>query len=100
MRYNGFFTFYQTCTFLKKQPTGVFGNNKCKIHIANNHVFHKLTRHIEIYCHLLHGKIQQVIYFMPISTTDQAADILTKSLHLGPFSSLVTKLGRTILTLV
>jgi hypothetical protein len=30
---------------------------------------------------------------LPVSTKDQVADILTKSLHPGPFTSLQSKLG-------
>jgi hypothetical protein len=39
-------------------------------------------------------KVQQgIIHLLPISSKDQLADILTKSLHPGPFASLESKLG-------
>jgi hypothetical protein len=36
---------------------------------------------------------QGIIHLLPISSKDQLADILTKSLHPGPFDSLESKLG-------
>jgi hypothetical protein len=43
---------------------------------------------------VIRDKVQQVIiHLLHISSKDQLADILTKSLHLGPFDSLESKLG-------
>ncbi|KAI0518628.1 hypothetical protein KFK09_006064 [Dendrobium nobile] len=74
-------------------PTDLHCDNMSAIALANNPMFHSRTKHIEIDQKFLRDHIQQTnIRLLPISTTDQVADIFTKPLSTPRFVFLRDKL--------
>ncbi|PKU78515.1 Retrovirus-related Pol polyprotein from transposon TNT 1-94 [Dendrobium catenatum] len=77
----------------QSQPTNIYCDNMSAIALANNPVFHARTKHIEIDQRFIRDHIQNKnICISPISTTDQIADIFTKSLPSLRFKTLRLKL--------
>ncbi|KAI0507536.1 hypothetical protein KFK09_013662 [Dendrobium nobile] len=75
-------------------PTDVYCDNMSAIALANNPVFHARTKHIEIDHRFLRDHIEQkTLRLLPISTTDQVADIFTKPLTTPRFQYLRDKLS-------
>ena len=74
------------------EPITLFCDNRSAIHIANNPVFHKRTKHIDMDCLIVKEKVlAKLLHLLPITSQQQTADIFTKVLHPGPFSALIFK---------
>jgi hypothetical protein len=68
-------------------------DNRNAIQIAHNDVFHECTKHIEIDCHLIrHLLSASILRLLPISSSDQTADIFTKTFPPVRFRDLISKL--------
>ncbi|CAN1141771.1 Retrovirus-related Pol polyprotein from transposon TNT 1-94 [Linum perenne] len=76
------------------KPIRVYCDNKAAVAIAHNPVLHDRTKHVEIDKHFIKEKLDSGKICMPyISTTEQVADIFTKSLYKGQFTYLLRKLA-------
>ena len=74
----------------------LFCDNKIKISITHNPMQHDCTKHLEIDRRFTKEKLDSGMVCMPfMSTKQQIADVLTKSLFKLKFESLVMKLGMT-----
>jgi len=77
-----------------EQSSLLYCDNDSTRYIAANPVFHECTKHTEIVCHIVGEKLKKgLIHLLPISTTEQLADIYTKALGPQSFKNICFKLG-------
>ena len=84
----------QELRFGKEEQMKLIYDNQAPLHISSNPVFHERTKHIEVDCHFIRGKI--VLGCMTtsfVNSNDQLADIFTKSLRGPRIKYICDKLG-------
>jgi len=78
-------------------PTPMYYDNQSSIQIAHNSIFHKRTKHIEIYCHLTRHHLKHGTIALPfVSFSLQIADFFTKAHSISHFHFLVGKLSMLV----
>ena len=74
-------------------PMPIHCDNQEAIFIAGNLAFHERTKRIEIDCHFIHDKVLMGVISTPhVSSSDQLADIFTKSVIGVSYDCLESKL--------
>ena len=73
---------------------GLICDNKVALHIASNLVIHEMTNHIEVDCHFIIEKIASGYMTTSfVNSSDQLADVFTKSLRGPRIKYICNKLG-------
>ena len=84
----------QELNFCEVQPMKLYCDNQAALHIVSNPVFPERTKHIEIDCHFVREKLlSKEIATEFVSSNNQLADILTKSLRGPRIDFICSKLG-------
>lgn len=83
-------------SFIQKNPTKMFCDNKSAISIAENPVQHKRTKHIKVKFHAIRVAVNEFeIKVLDCPTEEQLVDLMTKALPKARLESLKTNLGMT-----
>ncbi len=79
--------------FFETQATSLMCDNQSSIELTKNHVFHAITKHIEVQYHLIREKVlSEEIKLIDVSTNEQLADMFTKPLGIIKFDSIRSRL--------
>jgi Reverse transcriptase (RNA-dependent DNA polymerase) len=80
----------------QQQPTQIYCDNQSAIAIAKNPVFHGRSKHIDIKLHFIRDLVaEKIVELKFVTSANQKADVLTKTLVLSTFETLRMKLGVT-----
>ena len=75
-------------------PMPMHCDNQATIFIFGNLAFHERTKHVEITCHFICGKVLMRVIFTPhVSSSNQLADIFMKSIIDMSYDCIGSKLG-------
>ncbi|XP_019433388.1 PREDICTED: uncharacterized protein LOC109340218 [Lupinus angustifolius] len=75
-------------------PISLYYDNNSTLHISANPIFHECTKHIEIDYHIVRERVQNDTFLLlPIASSSQLANLLTKPLSPMPFHSNISKFG-------
>jgi len=80
--------------FVLKTLMRLYSDNKSTSYIIQNHVFHEMTKHIEVDCHAVKRKYDAgIIESKHVSSANRLVDILTKPLRRSRVQFICNKLG-------
>ena len=87
-------SFVQDLGITTPMPMPMHCDNQEAIFIAGNLAFHERTKQIEIDCHFIRDKVLKGVISTPhVSSSDQLANIFTKSVIGVSYDCLGSKLG-------